>query len=79
MAQANDNPKQNDGVAMEQLDRTETADEVLKPAYDKVDEFGAHTKTDPKEIALVRRLDIFCLVRPLFSFQREHGSSTMRT
>ena len=28
-----------------------------------VDKFGAHIKTDPKEIALVRKLDIYMLVR----------------
>lgn len=33
------------------------------PITDKVDEFGAHTKTDPKEIALVRKLDLYMLVR----------------
>lgn len=32
------------------------------PDVEKVDEFGAHTKTDPVEIALVRRLDWFMLV-----------------
>lgn len=29
----------------------------------KVDEFGAHTKTDPKEIALVKKIDFYILVR----------------
>lgn len=52
-----------DDVAMQQIDRAETTEDVLKPTYEKVDEFGAHTKTDPKEIALVRKLDLFCLVR----------------
>lgn len=28
----------------------------------KTDEFGAHAKTDPKEIALVRKLDMYMLV-----------------
>lgn len=32
------------------------------PKIEKVDEFGAHTKTDPKEIALVRKLDWYILV-----------------
>ncbi|CAG9953106.1 unnamed protein product [Clonostachys rosea f. rosea IK726] len=31
------------------------------PKIEKVDEFGAHTKTDPKEIALVRKLDWYIL------------------
>lgn len=50
---------------IQQLDRVETADrndEILKPRYDKVDEFGAHDKTDPAEIALVRKIDLYCLV-----------------
>uniref|UniRef100_A0A8H7NQB4 Major facilitator superfamily (MFS) profile domain-containing protein n=1 Tax=Bionectria ochroleuca TaxID=29856 RepID=A0A8H7NQB4_BIOOC len=33
----------------------------FKPTYEKVDEFGAHAKTDPKEIALVRKLDLHIL------------------
>lgn len=39
-------------------------DEGLKklPDVEKVDEFGSHTKTDPLEIALVRKLDWFMLV-----------------
>lgn len=28
----------------------------------KVDAFGAHTKTDPKEIALVKKLDWYMMV-----------------
>jgi hypothetical protein len=31
-------------------------------AKDKVDEFGGHTKVDPKEIGLVKRLDLYMLV-----------------
>lgn len=34
------------------------------PTIEKVDAFGAHTKTDPKEIALVRKLDWYMLVCP---------------
>lgn len=33
------------------------------PKIEKVDEFGAHQKTDPKEIALVKKLDRYMLVR----------------
>jgi len=33
------------------------------PKMDKVDEFGAHAKTDPREIALVKKLDKYILVR----------------
>ena len=35
---------------------------LAMPEIEKVDHFGAHTKTDPKEIALVRKLDIYMLV-----------------
>ncbi|KAL2760303.1 hypothetical protein ACRALDRAFT_1078926 [Sodiomyces alcalophilus JCM 7366] len=31
------------------------------PIMEKVDRFGAHAKTDPREIALVRKLDLFIL------------------
>ncbi|KAL2872994.1 hypothetical protein SGCOL_011869 [Colletotrichum sp. CLE4] len=31
------------------------------PKIGKVDEFGAHTKTDPKEIALVKKIDFYIL------------------
>lgn len=38
-------------------------DGILKSTdEEKVDEFGAHKKTDPKEIALVRKLDTYMLV-----------------
>ena len=30
--------------------------------FQNVDEFGAHVKTDPKEVALVRKLDMYMLV-----------------
>jgi hypothetical protein len=37
--------------------------ESLKlPAMDKVDKFGAHAKTDPGEIKLVRKLDWYIMV-----------------
>jgi hypothetical protein len=40
-----------------------SADEIFeKDTNDKVDEFGAHTKTDPAEIKLVRKLDLYILV-----------------
>lgn len=32
------------------------------PKMDKVDEFGAHAKTDPREIALVKKLDRYIIV-----------------
>lgn len=32
-------------------------------AKDKVDQFGGHVKVDPAEISLVRKLDLYMLVR----------------
>lgn len=49
-----------------QLERVRTdADEPEKavPKYDKTDYSGAHEKTDPKEIALVKKLDRYIMVR----------------
>lgn len=40
-----------------------TEDEVSKP---KLDEFGAHAKVDPAEIALVRKLDLWMMVSLVF-------------
>ncbi|OBR05506.1 MFS transporter [Colletotrichum higginsianum IMI 349063] len=37
------------------------ADFQKMPKMDKVDEFGAHAKTDPKEIALVKKLDAYII------------------
>lgn len=37
-------------------------DDTLKQQLQNIDEFGAHKKTDPAEIALVRRMDWFILV-----------------
>jgi hypothetical protein len=34
------------------------------PTAEKYDRFGAHEKTDPKEIALVKKLDRWIMVRP---------------
>jgi hypothetical protein len=37
--------------------------EELKPVHEEqLDRFGAHAKTDPKEIALVKKLDLYMLV-----------------
>lgn len=43
-------------------------DDIQKPPNaDAVDEFGASTKTDPREIALVRKLDWHMMVGALIS------------
>lgn len=41
------------------LERAQTRDSILKsvPVVGKVDYSGAHEKTDPREIALVKKLD----------------------
>lgn len=38
-------------------------DEKPVPKVDKVDYSGAHEKTDPKEIALVKKLDRWIMVK----------------
>ena len=43
------------------LQREYTLDEEGKRPVEKVDYSGAHEKTDPKEIALVRKLDIWIM------------------
>jgi hypothetical protein len=49
-----------------ELSRVESVDDQSKElSYEKVDEFGAHTKTDPKEISLVKKLDFYILVSHL--------------
>lgn len=41
-------------------------DDIQKPVNgEKVDEFGASTKTDPREIALVKKLDWHMMVGSL--------------
>lgn len=47
---------------MERIEHVETIDDVVKPKIEKVDEFGAHSKTDPKEIAIVKKIDWYMLV-----------------
>lgn len=48
---------------MERIEHVETTDaDLVKPKMELVDEFGAHAKTDPKEIALVKKLDWYMLV-----------------
>ena len=44
--------------------RNDTDDVFEKfPRMEQVDQFGAHAKTDPREIALVKKLDWFVIVR----------------
>lgn len=45
---------------------TTNDDEPIKPVMEKVDEFGAHDKTDPREIRLVRKMDWYIMVGVLF-------------
>ncbi|KAF4304818.1 putative mfs transporter protein [Botryosphaeria dothidea] len=47
---------------MERIEHVETTDaDLVKPKLEKVDEFGAHSKTDPKEIAIVKKIDWYML------------------
>ncbi|KAJ3941021.1 uncharacterized protein N0V96_008897 [Colletotrichum fioriniae] len=51
-------------VAVNQMEHVLTTDDpalMKQPVIEKVDEFGAHTKTDPKEIALVKKIDWYIL------------------
>lgn len=60
-------PKNEDGARNDHVERVETGpsdDAIFSkfPKMDKVDEFGAHAKTDPREIALVKKLDKYIIV-----------------
>lgn len=60
-------PKNEDGARDDHVERVETGpsdDAIFSkfPKMDKVDEFGAHAKTDPREIALVKKLDKYIIV-----------------
>lgn len=64
-----DEAKRDDDVArndhIERAETTATNDDAVFskfPKMDKVDQFGAHAKTDPREIALVKKLDRYILV-----------------
>ena len=58
-------------VTMNQLENIETHDELkTHPKYEKVDAFGAHAKTDPKEIALVKKIDRYILASRLLSYKK---------
>lgn len=47
---------------LEHVTSAQDPDDLKMPAMDKVDEFGAHAKTDPREIALVKKLDRYIIV-----------------
>ena len=42
------------------------------PRYTQTDYSGAHEKTDPKEIALVRKLDKWIMVSPCFAILKTY-------
>ncbi|GKU10921.1 unnamed protein product [Fusarium langsethiae] len=62
-----DEQKRDDVAHNDHIERAETGatnDEAIFskfPKMDKVDEFGAHAKTDPREIALVKKLDKYII------------------
>lgn len=65
-------PKYEDGARNDHVERVETApsdDAIFSkfPKMDKVDEFGAHAKTDPREIALVKKLDKYIIVSSIYT------------
>lgn len=59
------NTNTNTDADINQIERADTNQEGLfqkSQGAENIDEFGAHAKTDPKEIALVRKLDMHILV-----------------
>jgi hypothetical protein len=57
---------------LEQIESASIGEVLNKPTMEKVDRFGAHEKTNPKELALVKKLDRYILVcRSNFGFARE--------
>lgn len=52
-----------------------SSDEPQKPlpTVEKVDYSGAHEKTDPREIALVKKLDLWIMVCSTVKMPREFG------
>lgn len=51
-----------EGLKLEQTRSIDHYEEKPVPKYDKQDYSGAHEKTDPKEIALVKKLDRWIMV-----------------
>ena len=50
-------------ASLELVDRISVIDEPLKPDYGvELDKFGAATKTDLAEIALVKKIDLYMMV-----------------
>jgi hypothetical protein len=43
--------------------QTGDVENLKLPVMEQVDRFGAHAKTDPREIKLVRKLDRYIMVR----------------
>lgn len=47
------------------IDHVDFQEDLKKPQdgeSEAIDKFGSHAKTDPKEIALVRKLDLYLMV-----------------
>ena len=66
MADNNNHPKE-EPLRLEPTLSVAEHDEKPVPKYDKTDYSGAHEKTDPKEIALVKKLDRWIMVcSPVF-------------
>jgi hypothetical protein len=58
---ADNNPKE-EPLKLEPTLSVAEHDEKPVPKYEKTDYSGAHEKTDPKEIALVKKLDRWIMV-----------------
>lgn len=60
---------------IERLESGMSSDEPQKPmpTVEKVDYSGAHEKTDPREIALVKKLDLWIMVCWTDKMPREFG------
>lgn len=64
-------------ASVELVDRISVIDEPLKPQYDgELDKFGAAAKTDPAEIALVKKIDLHMMVSLMSSTKRLAANST---
>jgi hypothetical protein len=62
LLQSNTEKDENIKPQMEQVESLSVDEGFTKSNSEKVDRFGAHEKTNPKEIALVKKLDVYILV-----------------
>lgn len=54
------------------VDHVDFQEDMMKPTdVEQHDKFGSHAKTDPKEIALVKKLDMYLMVSFYAKFTTE--------